>query len=88
MAKGFSIRAWLGLDTKQFSKGMRGARGGLTKFQKGLRGVNDTLRGLKFAAISIVTEELGKTVKPYMLPSPITELPGSMAILPRYIGKF
>lgn len=53
MAKGFSIRAFLGLDTKQFTRGMKGARGKLTNFQKGLRGINDTLRGLKFAAIGV-----------------------------------
>jgi len=53
MAKGFDIRAFLGLDTKKFSRGLNQARGKLTTFQKGLRGLNDTLRGLKFAAVGV-----------------------------------
>jgi len=53
MAKGFSIRAWLGLDTKQFSKGLKTAQGRMTAFQKGLRATNDVLRGLKFAAVGV-----------------------------------
>lgn len=53
MAKGFNIRAWLGLDTKSFDKGIKKSRQNLTGFQKGLRGINDTLRGLQFAAIGV-----------------------------------
>jgi len=53
MARGFNIRAWLGLETKSFSKGLTQARGKLTGFQRMLKGTNDVLRGLKFTAIGV-----------------------------------
>jgi len=53
MAKGFAIRAWLGLDTKAFSSGLRKAGGQLKGFNKMLRTTNDILRGLSFAAIGV-----------------------------------
>jgi TP901 family phage tail tape measure protein len=53
MAKGFNIRAWLGLETKNFRKGLTKAQRGLNKFHRGLRSTNDILRGLKFTAIGV-----------------------------------
>ncbi|WP_025006784.1 hypothetical protein [Marinilabilia salmonicolor] len=37
MAKGFNIRAWLGLDTKDYEKGVSRAKRQTRQFTKGLK---------------------------------------------------